>query len=322
MVFAAEYTTATLAGWVAVALVVGLIVGWLVRPWLVGDRLRNDYEGKLAHERGARSEAESGLESTTRHVGELKSELDIMRGDLARLKAELAVSQSRGADLETQVASLAMEKDAEIARLGAEAGKVSSLEVAIGERDARISALEGDLAARDVEAARSKAVAEAAEAARTRIRGTEQQLETEQQRPQAAEARSAPPPASQAPEPVLPRTEESEVPPVPAGVTPSAPSVVPDTAAVAVPEVTADGEKAQAEPIRNDDLKRIKGIGPVIERQLKAMGFESFLQIANLTAAERAEIGASLGSFANRIERDDWMTSAAQLHEEKYGPGL
>lgn len=72
-------------------------------------------------------------------------------------------------------------------------------------------------------------------------------------------------------------------------------------------------------PVVEDDLKNIRGIGPVIERTLKSLGITSFKQIANFAATDIAYVSAALDAFPGRIERDDWMSSASELHQQKYG---
>jgi predicted flap endonuclease-1-like 5' DNA nuclease len=70
-----------------------------------------------------------------------------------------------------------------------------------------------------------------------------------------------------------------------------------------------------------DDLQAIRGVGPKINGMLRDMGFSSFQQIASLTPDDLAELTAALDSFPGRIERDDWVGSAASLYAEKYGDG-
>ncbi|HHO52044.1 MAG TPA: hypothetical protein ENK18_14470 [Deltaproteobacteria bacterium] len=71
-----------------------------------------------------------------------------------------------------------------------------------------------------------------------------------------------------------------------------------------------------------DDLKRVHGIGPVIERLLKSMGIVSFRQIASFEEAEIQTIGVALKTFPKRILRDNWMRGARMLHEEVHGEVL
>ena len=72
-------------------------------------------------------------------------------------------------------------------------------------------------------------------------------------------------------------------------------------------------------PVADDDLQRIRGVGPKLESLLKGLGITSFRQVARLQPDDIAVVGAELGRFQSRIERDNWMASAAQLHEETYG---
>ena len=68
-----------------------------------------------------------------------------------------------------------------------------------------------------------------------------------------------------------------------------------------------------------DDLTKIKGIGPVIQRQLKKMGITTFEQVAAFKAADIRRVGDELGTFPDRIKRDKWVQSARKLHKQKYG---
>lgn len=63
-----------------------------------------------------------------------------------------------------------------------------------------------------------------------------------------------------------------------------------------------------------DDLKRIQGIGPVIERQLKDAGVFTFAQLAALKAGQIAQLLANLPLLsAERIDRQDWPAQARAL---------
>jgi NADH-quinone oxidoreductase subunit E len=62
-----------------------------------------------------------------------------------------------------------------------------------------------------------------------------------------------------------------------------------------------------------DDLKRIKGIGPKLERLCNEMGFYHFDQIAGWTDREIAWVDANLVGFRGRVSRDDWVAQARTL---------
>jgi len=66
-----------------------------------------------------------------------------------------------------------------------------------------------------------------------------------------------------------------------------------------------------------DDLTRIYGIGPKLEKILVSNGYTQFEDIANLSNTEIKNLNEKLGSFRGRIERDNWKASAKQLLNEK-----
>lgn len=71
--------------------------------------------------------------------------------------------------------------------------------------------------------------------------------------------------------------------------------------------------------IPRDDLVRIHGVGPKIARLLVSMDITSYRQVARFTAEDVAVVNDALEVFPGRIERDDWMSSARELHREVYG---
>lgn len=67
----------------------------------------------------------------------------------------------------------------------------------------------------------------------------------------------------------------------------------------------------------NEDLKRIRGIGVLIEKKLNAMGIRTYAQIANWTADDIARVSAKL-DFKGRIERENWIEQARILTSGGY----
>jgi predicted flap endonuclease-1-like 5' DNA nuclease len=61
-----------------------------------------------------------------------------------------------------------------------------------------------------------------------------------------------------------------------------------------------------------EDLKRIRGIGVLIEKKLNQMGIVAYEQIANWTAEEMDRVSQSL-DFKGRIERENWVEQARIL---------
>ncbi len=88
------------------------------------------------------------------------------------------------------------------------------------------------------------------------------------------------------------------------------------------PEVPAPppAETSNPAPDSRDDLKEIKGIGPVLEGKLNAIGVTRFRQLAELDGEGIKKLAENLGgSFPDRIKRDNWVTQARKQHLKKYG---
>lgn len=64
-----------------------------------------------------------------------------------------------------------------------------------------------------------------------------------------------------------------------------------------------------------DDLKRLSGVGPALEKRLHAAGITTFAQIASWTEADVAVMDEKL-SFKGRIGREDWVAQAKELAGE------
>ena len=80
-----------------------------------------------------------------------------------------------------------------------------------------------------------------------------------------------------------------------------------------------DGEKSAAAEVLfekpsgdPDDLKKITGVGQVLEKKLLELGVQRFDQIAALSDEDVERIDAAL-NFKGRIQRDDWIGQAKKL---------
>ena len=83
----------------------------------------------------------------------------------------------------------------------------------------------------------------------------------------------------------------------------------------AAPETKAAAPKAKAADAGTDDLKKLSGVGPALEKKLNAAGVTSFAQIAAWGAADITEFDEKL-SFKGRIEREGWVDQAKALAAE------
>ncbi len=111
-------------------------------------------------------------------------------------------------------------------------------------------------------------------------------------------------------------------PPLPAAVDPdlvtSADAGVlasPAIVAVEAIEEDADPKKTQLETAtpKVDDLKRIKGIGPAIERRLHALGIYSWTQIADFDSERISEVCDKIKVSPDRVAKDQWVAQAKTL---------
>lgn len=99
-----------------------------------------------------------------------------------------------------------------------------------------------------------------------------------------------------------------------------APGDAPEVAATAQPQMGVTAPAQGKEPLRldaprngqGDDLQKITGIGPVLEKKLNEMGIWHYSQIAQWSEAEIVWIDDAL-SFKGRVERDDWIGQARSL---------
>ncbi|MDA7921987.1 hypothetical protein N9B73_09545 [Verrucomicrobiales bacterium] len=71
-----------------------------------------------------------------------------------------------------------------------------------------------------------------------------------------------------------------------------------------------------------DDLKKIKGVGKVLEGKLNEIGVYRFKQVGVWTKPFCEEFAKMLTSFKDRIYRDNWIAQAKGLHNEKYDDKL
>lgn len=66
-----------------------------------------------------------------------------------------------------------------------------------------------------------------------------------------------------------------------------------------------------------DDLKRIYGIGPVLEKTLNKLGVYYFKQIADFQAKDVQWVADNIDTFPDRIKRDKWVKQAGQYYRAK-----
>ncbi len=88
-------------------------------------------------------------------------------------------------------------------------------------------------------------------------------------------------------------------------------STAPAKAAAAAPAAKAP-KASKAAKADGDDLKKLSGVGPALEKKLLAAGVTTFAQIANWTEEDIAAMDEQL-SFKGRIQREGWVEQAKEL---------
>jgi len=81
--------------------------------------------------------------------------------------------------------------------------------------------------------------------------------------------------------------------------------------------VPEDGDDADDDDTPRDNLKKIKGVGPAIEKTLNEMGICRFNQIAEMSEYDIDRVAHRLKGFRSRIYREDWIGQARDLHDQK-----
>lgn len=81
---------------------------------------------------------------------------------------------------------------------------------------------------------------------------------------------------------------------------------------VAKPRKTTKSTKKKVTKKRNDNIKKINGIGPVFEKKLNKAGINSFAHIANWSDADVEHFDQEL-NLGGRPQREEWVAKAKIL---------
>jgi len=104
-------------------------------------------------------------------------------------------------------------------------------------------------------------------------------------------------------------------------------TAVKETVAEVVEETTKDAEKDVSSLLDSigtfdaskdtaDDLKKVKGIGPKMEKTLNQIGIFTFTQVGRMTEKEYNLLDSITKSFPGRAQRDDWAGQAKKLNNK------
>jgi predicted flap endonuclease-1-like 5' DNA nuclease len=85
------------------------------------------------------------------------------------------------------------------------------------------------------------------------------------------------------------------------------------------PEAPAKVNGKNKRKPKKDNLQEIVGIGKVFEHALNELGIYTFAQIAAFEVHDIARVNVALKECKGRMEQDDWIGQAKELHFKKYG---
>jgi len=83
-----------------------------------------------------------------------------------------------------------------------------------------------------------------------------------------------------------------------------------ETAAASEQEPDLESETEPESHTQRNDLKKIKGVGPAIEKTLNEIGIFNFQQIADMSEYDIDRVAKHLKGFHSRIYREDWIGQA------------
>jgi branched-chain amino acid transport system ATP-binding protein len=109
-----------------------------------------------------------------------------------------------------------------------------------------------------------------------------------------------------------PMAQLPKIAPVIAQIVSSTPTIAKPAKPVVSKKLVARKTTAKPAPAKKDDLKLIKGIGPVNEGKLNKNGIRTFAQIAAWKKADIVEAERYL-EFDGRIAREDWVGQSRRL---------
>jgi len=84
----------------------------------------------------------------------------------------------------------------------------------------------------------------------------------------------------------------------------------------ASPEAVPESDPESEPHTQRDNLKKIKGVGPAIEKTLNEIGIFNFQQIADMSEYDIDRVAKRLKGFHSRIYREDWIGQARALLDQ------
>lgn len=305
------------------AALIGAVIAWLLRGVRCRSR-ENELLDELKQTHSKVDSAEGELRRQEASLVDLRSEfesqvqaLKTRDEELSTVKASLVERDERIAALESELAMLRDEKEVEITSLREHIGTLEPLQGQLDESQTERNRLQGELQVlkdsmqaevqklnAELSSTTSEKEAEL-ERLRAELEETAQQLHTEAAERDTtierleSDLRAA---SDQEKRALKKQLAESKDRPKAAEVLPAG--------------------QLFKRPAESDDLKKVWGIGPKLEKTLNRLGITTFAQIARFTADDIERVSHALDFFPGRIIRDGWTDGAAKEHYKKYGKKL
>lgn len=272
--------------WFLLGIVVGAAIVWFLLQRLSDQRVAESearVRRELEHAQGEARDADLAHAETKERLIALQARVTELEGVLEGERAELAAARGRLVQLESRAAAVA-EAQARLERVEAELARQRAATPAPEPTPVPAAAAAGSPAAVGPSGPAEELRRLDARLAMLPAGSSARALLLRRRQELAARAEHLPAPAG----------------PPPASAPPTAPS-----------------RRERAAPA-GDDLKLIKGIGPVLERRLHELGVRTFADLAALTPARVKEIDEAI-DFPGRIERERWIEQARDLLARRPG---
>ncbi|GKS57527.1 hypothetical protein YTPLAS18_10540 [Nitrospira sp.] len=230
------------------------------------------------------------LQRTIGEVTALKANLFDREGTILQLRQEL-----------DQVQAMVAERDALQERIRAQQADMARVNGLLADAEHRAEALREEIAVQEATIGQLEEVRAAKAQVEARLVHREEQLERLKSKIKESEKGN-----NSTKSPVKPKRSKDTA------------GLFDAELAPAMPKWGADAPDAQ----HQDDLKKITGVGPTLERLLHKQGIFYFRQIASWTKDDIQVIDRKLDTFKGRIVRDNWIKGAKDEHYRKYGERL
>jgi predicted flap endonuclease-1-like 5' DNA nuclease len=316
------YLTAIFIASIATGVVAGLAIGWFFRGRRASDEksaINKGWQEQLSAKDSEHSRLADQNKSLMTQISQFQAS-----GKDAKLRAkELADAlkeaferrdrlQREIKDVRTSLDRSVAERDKLRSDAGNRAEQSEQIDSALAEKDAQIAKLRRELAnwqnrvpplierfnERSAEVQRMETIV-----ADTRARILELEAEADER-------------SSSQPDPTQTRVEPVRNPDTLTGGRDASNEPIADRSPDSLNGSEVDSEEGSFNALR-DNLKRIKGVGPAIEKTLNEMGIFRYNQIADMTEYDIDRVARRLKGLRTRIYREDWIGQARELHDAK-----